>query len=114
MEYSQFYQGNYVFRGLIICENRNKVGDDAKAILYELDDSTAMDYVTEDKVRNGRFRLIVKDDFNDWPTPRLELFIKFENCCGYYWTIRIGGFLKNSSLVSYTLHDDKMYASIYG
>uniref|UniRef100_A0A914XSW2 Uncharacterized protein n=1 Tax=Panagrolaimus superbus TaxID=310955 RepID=A0A914XSW2_9BILA len=98
---------------MIFFLNANPVGDDAKVIIYEVDDHTAMDYVTEDRVRNQRFRLKVTDDFDDWPTPKLELFIEFENCCGYWFTKRVSGFLKNASSVSYTLRDENLIADIY-
>uniref|UniRef100_A0AC34GBN2 Uncharacterized protein n=1 Tax=Panagrolaimus sp. ES5 TaxID=591445 RepID=A0AC34GBN2_9BILA len=113
MPYSSFKQGNYVFYGMIFCLNGNSVGDDARVILYEVDDHTSMDYVTEDRVRNQRFRLIVTEDYDDWPTPSLELFIQFENCCGYWWSKRVAGYLKNGTYVSYTLRDETLFADIY-
>uniref|UniRef100_A0A914PCX9 PLAT domain-containing protein n=1 Tax=Panagrolaimus davidi TaxID=227884 RepID=A0A914PCX9_9BILA len=111
IEYSSFSQGNYTFNGKIVCLNNNSIGDEAKVTLYKVDNSTAMDFVDENKIGNDTFSLSIKDDLNVWTTTEMEFFIKFENCCGY-WAIRIGGFLKNSTLVTYTLHDENMFADI--
>uniref|UniRef100_A0AC34F9C5 Uncharacterized protein n=1 Tax=Panagrolaimus sp. ES5 TaxID=591445 RepID=A0AC34F9C5_9BILA len=115
--YSRYYQGNYVFEGKVKCFDFSPLGLDCKVVLMEYDDWSGDDYVTEYRFNNGqdlvdgRFKLSMKDDFNDWPTPRLELYLEFQFCC-MFWT-KYGGFLKNGSHVTYTLREGNPYADIY-
>uniref|UniRef100_A0AC34FRI4 Uncharacterized protein n=1 Tax=Panagrolaimus sp. ES5 TaxID=591445 RepID=A0AC34FRI4_9BILA len=91
------------------------MGSSCKAILYELDELSNPDFISEARPHGftRKFTLKVKDDFDDWPTPTLELYIEFQDCCGYELSRKIGAYLKNGTFVSYTLRDDNMYADIY-